>query len=105
CFFLKCYYYLGCVISLGSTYSSNCFSVNNPNSTAVSFNVELFSNAVLAILAAFSYPICGLRAVTSIKEFLRCLSISSRFGSIPLTQRSSNESMLSANKLQDCRKL
>lgn len=36
-------YSFGCVMSFGTTYSSNCSSVNKPNSTAVSFNVALFS--------------------------------------------------------------
>ena len=28
--------------------------------------------AILAIFAAFSYPMCGFKAVTSINEFSRC---------------------------------
>src|ERR1035437_3960739 len=63
------------IISSGRTHWSNCSLVSKPKPNAASRNERFSFNAFLAILAAFSYPICGFKAVTSIREFSRCFLI------------------------------
>src|SRR5690606_37567208 len=54
----------------GLTHSSNWSAVKWLLFTADSFNVVPSLCACLAIAAAFSYPICGFNAVSSINELL-----------------------------------
>src|SRR6185437_3315087 len=58
----------GRTIRLGSTTRSNSASVTKPSSRAACFKVRSFSIAWCAICEALSYPITGVRAVTSISE-------------------------------------
>ena len=65
----------GCVISSGRTAASNCSAVRKPSSSAASRNVDPSLWAFLATWADLSYPMIGLRAVTSISELARWRAI------------------------------
>ena len=54
--------------------------------------------SILRNFAAFSYPICGFNAVTSINERFTFSLITSSSASIPTAQLSLNETIASANK-------
>src|SRR6266403_3586209 len=95
----------GCVISSGLTHESNCCCVTKPSFRAASRKLRSSRYAVSEIFAAFSYPMCGLRAVTSISELLRCSLMRFLFGSIPTAQRSQNERDASATSSIDVSKL
>lgn len=70
---------------------------------AAYFNVVPSLWAFFAIAAALSYPIYGLRAVTSIKDSFIILLILSLFASIPTTQLSLKLSHASPRRVMECR--
>ena len=77
----------------------------NPDFNASTFRVVLFFNAVLAIFAALSYPICGAKEVTNINELSKysLIFILSAFN--PFMQKSEKFLVLSANRSIDCKML
>jgi hypothetical protein len=64
-----------------------------------------FLCAVLAILAALSYPIYGFNAVTSISELFTSYYILFVFGMIPFRQLLVNDRHPSASKRIECKTL
>jgi hypothetical protein len=62
----------GWVMSCGRTHKSKCSALRNPSLRAASRKLMSSRYAVGEIFAAFSYPMCGLRAVTSMSELSRC---------------------------------
>src|SRR5260370_22196046 len=89
----------------GRTHESNCSAVRKPSFRAAGRKVVSSLYAAREIFAAFSYPMCGFRAVTSISELSRCSLIRFSFGSIPVAQRSEKERQPSARSSIDVRTL
>merc|ERR1711939_201007 len=87
----------------GTTHSSNCSAVRNPEATAASFRVRPFLWACFAIFAALSYPILLLSAVTSMRELLTSALMFSMLGLIPTTQLVVKDFAPSASRRIDCR--
>mmetsp|Transcript_18731 Transcript_18731/g.38023 ORF Transcript_18731/g.38023 Transcript_18731/m.38023 type:complete len:205 (+) Transcript_18731:99-713(+) len=81
----------GPVISSGLIHSSNCSAVRNPLATAASFSVVPSLCAFFAMTLALSYPMCGFRAVTSIKLPRSSSSIRPGLGAMPSTHRTAND--------------
>src|SRR5260370_36295493 len=97
--------YSAWVMSGGRTCESYCCAVRKPSLRSASRKVVLSLYAASEIFAAFSYPMCGFRAVTSISELSRCSLIRFSFGSIPVAQRSEKERQASARRSVDGRTL
>src|SRR5947207_2297561 len=75
-----------------------CSSVKYPNFIPASFKLVPSLCAVLAILAALSYPILGFKAVTSIKDSFKSCEMRFSLAVIPLTQCSTKEELASARR-------
>ena len=94
--------YVGPSMFSGLTHSSNCSAVRKPSLRAASFSVVPSWWAVLAKTAALSYPMWGLRAVTSINDSLSSFSITALLALIPITQLFVKDRLASPSRRTDC---
>mmetsp|Transcript_15362 Transcript_15362/g.43800 ORF Transcript_15362/g.43800 Transcript_15362/m.43800 type:complete len:256 (+) Transcript_15362:660-1427(+) len=92
-------------MSSGLTQASNSASVQWPRSVAAARRVVPSLWAFLAMLAALSYPMWGLSAVTSIRLSCKSFWILSSLALMPETQWSVNDSHASARRRTDLRRL
>eukprot|EP01139_Manchomonas_bermudensis_P017222 Amastigsp_a516913_19.p6 type:complete len:107 gc:universal Amastigsp_a516913_19:39-359(+) len=73
-------------MSAGTTAASNCSAVRSPSARTDSLRVVPCSCARFAAFAALSYPMTGLRAVTSMSDSRMICSMRAVLASSPRTQ-------------------
>ncbi len=97
------YFFDGVTISSGFTNLSKSSPLIYPKVIIASRSDELSVYAFFATSAALSYQIWEFKAVISIRELYRFVSIFSLFASIPSTQLTLNELIASLNIRIDCK--